>query len=155
MNRVEGSQSILILYLQKPACPLELAMHIKNKISKVFSSFLFSLSSRQSVFTYFSPPNPKAIQKRTHRILKTAGEFSFCWYGWDTWNTFSRSCINPFIIRCTYNVGTHTGEIEDFMSYMWQGRLVFAPVFWYVEIKKLTQTVMSKNRTRVRENTLK
>lgn len=147
MNRVECSQSILILYLQKPACFLELTMQIKNKISKVFSSFPFSPSSWQSVFTYFFPPNPETVQMHTHRTLKTAGEFSFCWYSWDTWYAFSRSCINPLIIRCTYNVGTHTGEIEDFMPYMWQGRLVFAPVFWYVEIKKLTQTVMSKNRS--------
>lgn len=147
MNTVESSQSILILYLQKPARSLELTMQIKNKISKVFSSFPFSPSSWQSVFTYFFPPNPKTVWTHTHRTLKTAGEFSFCWYGRDTWNTFSRSCINPLTIRCTYNVGTHTGEIEDFMPYMWQGRLVFAPVFWYVEIKKLTQTVMSKNRS--------
>lgn len=89
------------------------------------------------IFTFFLPPNPMTLQKHTYRTSKAAGEISFCWYGGNIWNVFSRSCINPFIFRCTYNVGSHTGEIEDFMPYMWQGRLVFAPIFWCVEDQEI------------------
>lgn len=70
------------------------------------------------------------MSQNTYRILKAFREIGCYWEIWRSiWVVNSRSCINPLCFRWTYNFGSHTGEIEGFMPYKWQGRLVFAPIW--------------------------
>lgn len=90
-------------------------------------------------------------QRHTYIIVEIVVQVFWCSYiGCLGWRMVSRCCINPFAFRCTYNVGSHTGEIEDFVPCIWQGRLVFAPVWlahgWNQKIKSTQGDVKVKKK---------